>query len=261
MTIFRTCAIGVLLVLLAGPALAQPPVAVPVAPTSDVYGNTIAFTWNSSTGATWYQFWLGKADTTFILEQWYTAEAVGCTGGGGCTMTLSAPIKAGGYVWYVRAYNGAYAAWSAPYNFTVKDLLEAWSGKLPNSRRFSLVLNNEAVLDNETALVWQRTPGSGTMTWHDASIACVNQTNGGRRGWRLATIQELASLTETTGSAPRLPAGHPFVLPADPLLFWSATDQYGYPGQYFVMDLATGISDLDAVADMRKMWCVRGPTS
>ena len=35
----------------------------------------------------------------------------------------------------------------------------AWSQKLPASARFQLVLDNAAVLDKETGLVWEKSPG------------------------------------------------------------------------------------------------------
>src|SRR5687768_10756564 len=40
----------------------------------------------------------------------------------------------------------------------VNRLPPAWSEILPPATRFSLVLNNAAVLDRETGLVWERAP-------------------------------------------------------------------------------------------------------
>jgi hypothetical protein len=246
-----------LLVCVSRPALAQPGVATLIAPSSDVFGNTIVFSWQSSENATWYQFWLGKADTTELMDHWYTADAAGCTVGGVCTITLSAPIKAAGYVWYIRAWNaGGYANWSLPTNFTVKEMTQAWTGKLPPSRRFSLVLDNQAVLDNETGLVWQRTPFHNTVDWWNVYSGCYTMTTGGRSGWRQPTIEELLSLVETIPPSPRLPAGHPFVLPPAPLTFWSRTP---HVANYFYADFTSGTAFAQDPNSSHKAWCVRGP--
>jgi hypothetical protein len=46
---------------------------------------------------------------------------------------------------------------------------------------------------------------------------------GNRKGWRLPTIQELASLVDPTQSNPALPAGHPFSNVQSSSFYWSAT--------------------------------------
>jgi hypothetical protein len=54
---------------------------------------------------------------------------------------------------------------------------------------------------------------------------CDFKVVGNRLGWRLPTIQELASLLVPTQFKPPLPDGHPFVLTADQETgqYWSAT--------------------------------------
>src|SRR6266446_7070038 len=69
-----------------------------------------------------------------------------------------------------------------------------------------------AVLDRETGLVWEQSPSTSTFTWEDAQIHCNQLTVGNRIGWRLPTLQELASLVDgdpANTSSPRLPPGHP----------------------------------------------------
>jgi len=150
----------------------------------------------------------------------------------------------------------------------------AWDQKLPcpttdNCPRF-IVLSNwtdpgftegVAVLDRETGLVWQRSPNKlSKFPWEDASISCVATTIGGRLGWRLATIQELASLVEPffPFPSPSLPPGHPFLDVQRDLPYWSATTQIGFPGTAYTVgfDLGNVSGSLKSVA--LHFWCVRG---
>jgi hypothetical protein len=254
---------GVLLVLLSGSALAQPGVATLNSPNGDVVGSTIAFTWQSVATADQYELWVGKTDATLVADYWYTKEAAGCAAGATCTATITPRAWAGGFNWYIRAWSaaGGYGAWSAATTFTLNDPTQAWSGKLPASRRFTLVLDNQAVLDNETGLVWQQAPSATAVQWFNANTPCVALTAGGRKGWRQPTISELTSLVETTGS-PRLPAGHPFTLPAAPLIFQTTSKKPGFEGSIvYTVDFATGEPLESSVGDSFKMWCVRSGTS
>lgn len=103
-------------------------------------------------------------------------------------------------------------------------LTPMWDRKLPandgplvngvpdpcNSSRFKCVLDNQAALDRETGLVWEKSPGPGLSAWPESLYACANKFLGGRYGWRLPTIEELASLLDPFAGLPALPAGHPF---------------------------------------------------
>ena len=118
--------------------------------------------------------------------------------------------------------------------------------------------NNDAVLDRETGLVWERSPSSQAFTWNfDAVFHCNDLRTGNRAGWRLPTIQELASLFDVTLFS--LPAGHPFnniqpgtyfasatILRFDPGFVWGVNVNNGTP--------AVGNRTTDSVA----VWCVRG---
>src|SRR3972149_10444596 len=64
-------------------------------------------------------------------------------------------------------------------------------------------VNDDTVLDKETGLVWERNPYSIPQSWYAAHYICIAETYySGRGGWRLPTIQELASLVDmrVTGS-------------------------------------------------------------
>ena len=89
----------------------------------------------------------------------------------------------------------------------------SWDQTLPANTRFIVLtnMNSEAVLDRETGLVWEKSPSTSTFSWQGAQIQCNQLTVGNRKGWRLPTNQELASLVDPSVSAPTLPAGHPFI--------------------------------------------------
>ena len=88
----------------------------------------------------------------------------------------------------------------------------AWSQILPADKRFVLVMGGAAVLDEETGLVWEQSPDTATVDWLGALSSCNDRTVGGRKGWRLPTIQELTSLVDPTIAfpGPTLLSGHPF---------------------------------------------------
>ena len=71
-------------------------------------------------------------------------------------------------------------------------------------------MGNEAILDRETGLVWQRDTDPIPRNFIDAQIYCYQALIGGRKGWRLPTIDELATLVDPTKSDPALPDGHLF---------------------------------------------------
>lgn len=143
--------------------------------------------------------------------------------------------------------------------------LKSWSNVIPNGARRFVVLpdfNNEAVLDRETGLVWERSPTTNTMNWYDAVRSCWQHQAGGRMGWHLPTVEELSSLVDPASPPPALPSGHPFQnIQPD---YWSSTTdirvpflptqawdvRFGNPGQI-------GDSGKDSLLNR---WCVRGGT-
>jgi hypothetical protein len=127
--------------------------------------------------------------------------------------------------------------------------MPAWDQTLPPAQRFIVLanFNQEAVLDRETGLVWQRTayafsaPNPGS-----ASGVCKGATTGNRLGWRLPTINELQSLFDPTVTpvpfqAP-LPAGHPFTLnlPNTFWVLWTATPEINSPSTFHVAGWVAG---------------------
>ncbi len=55
---------------------------------------------------------------------------------------------------------------------------------------------------------------------------CTTRTTGNRKGWRLPSVHELASLIDSNNLSgnPDLPPGHPFTnVQGEPEIYWSAT--------------------------------------
>src|SRR5437867_880208 len=87
----------------------------------------------------------------------------------------------------------------------------AWS-QILTADRFQLVMGGAAVLDRETGLVWEQSPDTSLRQWFVAVTHCYQKSVGGRKGWRLPSVEELASLVNASNSSPALPTGHPFTL-------------------------------------------------
>ena len=139
--------------------------------------------------------------------------------------------------------------------------LQSWDRKTENVNRFRVLpaFNNDAVLDRETQLVWQRTPGSSVRFWLSAISACFGDRTGGRGGWRLPTMPELTSLIDPAQSFPPLPVAHPFDLSNLTGDVWSVNTVPGTDTantQDVLNDGFLGGAQKD-VAQLQS-WCVRG---
>ena len=153
----------------------------------------------------------------------------------------------------------------------------SWDQSLPPASRFIVLanFNNEAVLDRETGLVWERSPSTTLFAGRpdplviggeQASNHCVLLRSGNRLGWRLPSVQELLSLVDPAQpSAPKLPAGHPFINvqtgPFDSIGYWSATvdanpGENGIWAVYFGAGIA-GTAGTSGGTIQFPVWCVR----
>lgn len=155
---------------------------------------------------------------------------------------------------------------------TASAQVTSWATQLGSGRfRVLSQFNNEAVLDLETGLVWERQPDTTKTTWSPytnatAHILCNIKAVGKRLGWRLPSVQEIASLFDASHTAPQLPAGHPFILTADQLAgdFWTSTvDASEGPntGEVWIAQLfAPDLQETVVIGRMdqpRYYWCVR----
>lgn len=120
-----------------------------------------------------------------------------------------------------------------------------------------------AVRDNETGLVWEQSPSLPRSDWFSASVACNQLTTGGRLGWRLPTIQELASLADPNAvSAPFLPP-NPFsnVHSSVGSAYWSATTNAINSAFAWIVDFSDGFvltAGYNKSSNPQFAWCVRG---
>ena len=138
--------------------------------------------------------------------------------------------------------------------------LESWDNKIPNAHQRFKVLSEfggAAVLDRETGLVWEQSPDTTTHNWPEARNTCINKPVGNRKGWRLPSTPELASLIDPTVATAGLffPAGHPFsnIQPAG---YWSETTSV-ISSLAWTVDFSNGVVDTSNSGALY-FWCVRG---
>ncbi len=83
-----------------------------------------------------------------------------------------------------------------------------------DSSRFKCMTGGEAVLDNQTGLIWLRDTrfDKETVPWQEAADFCQSFELGNKKDWRLPTRDELITLLDTSNSSPAFPDGHPFKL-------------------------------------------------
>jgi len=143
----------------------------------------------------------------------------------------------------------------------------AWDQKVEPATRFLVMTdwNSEAVLDRETGLVWENTPTTTLATpqsWLNARFTCANSAVGGRKGWRLPSLPELASLVDPSVASPgpTLSSGHPF-LNVQSTNYWSASAHAENPALMWGVGFGNGaVLGLSKAFDQRA-WCVRSGTN
>jgi len=258
---------------LAAPALAQvvPPMSDPP-PGSTLTSDTVTFT-GGAAGQPGEQHWLSVG-----ISVWDNSIFHQSLGTGHITTVSGLPSSGTLYVRYFT-YTPA-AGWDSQahtYTMNVADsegvsvdnppfgwdtILDSTNGDAEgcNSSRFTCVLNKQAVRDNETGLVWERSPDPAGQTWEEAFNHCAARLVGGRRGWHLPMLEQLAGLMDPSITDPSLPMGHPFVN-VDVAAYHTATTAVGNPMNAYYVHTSAGTvnergKDLQSV-----VWCVRGGQS
>jgi|SRR5689334_15361800 hypothetical protein len=140
----------------------------------------------------------------------------------------------------------------------------SWDVRNDKAGRFKVLkaFANAAVLDTETGLVWERTPGNVQTIFVSAASRCLNNEIGARFGWRLPTDYELTTLlvTSPTTFLRGLPEGTPFIGVQPPVAFWTSSLA---PDRTDVYDLVEFGFAANPVAftppnNTALSWCVRG---
>ena len=135
--------------------------------------------------------------------------------------------------------------------------LRDWGRKFDvASERFAVLasFNDEAVLDKETQLVWQRKPVLVETNWGAAMQTCRYSGTGGRFGWRLPSFTELMSLLDSSGA---LPAGNPFYVGANDY-YWSSTDLATNSDLAYIKRLPGSGNFTNTKVSLNRYLCVRG---
>jgi hypothetical protein len=136
-----------------------------------------------------------------------------------------------------------------------------WDNQINSSGRFQVLsqFDGEAVFDKETGLVWEQAPDPNTRTWIHAQTHCYIRNVGGRKGWRLPTVEELASLVDPEHTNPALPLNHPFSNVQLTLAYWSATTSAELNSNAWHVSFGSGAVGAE-VGKAAKLfvWCVRG---
>ena len=111
---------GLMITANTGPAPTPPAPPVTSSPNGTITTATPAYSWAASTGATSY-YLLVQNTSGVVIGQTYTDSALGCVGGGTCTITPSTALTNGSaYNWFVNASNSVgTSAWSAAKSITV----------------------------------------------------------------------------------------------------------------------------------------------
>jgi hypothetical protein len=115
-----------------------------------------------------------------------------------------------------------------------------------------------AVLDKETGLVWARNANiNGSMDWEGALEYCANLEIAGRKGWRLPTVEELASLVDTSNEFPALPTEHPFINVRSSS-YWSSNTYLSTTSRAWIVAMHNGYVSYNDKTDRSYVWPVRG---
>jgi hypothetical protein len=144
--------------------------------------------------------------------------------------------------------------------------LRSWSVKINDARRRFEVLSafhGKAVLDRETQLVWQQSPAVDFRPLAISSGFCNTLNVDNRLGWRMPTVQELATLVDpSVHPGPTLPPGHPFSNVQGDSAYWSSTTGATNPELQYIVSFQLGevsvTSNVPSEPGGLPVWCVRG---
>ena len=118
---------------------------------------------------------------------------------------------------------------------------------------------DDLVLDKETGLVWERFPNDTERTYAMTSIHAIQKILGNRLGWRVPTVEELASLLDPS-TPDALPAGHPFINLQTGLneFYWTSSTYVGDTAYAWSVSLDLAYPSPTLKSASQFVWCVRG---
>ena len=99
------------------------------------------------------------------------------------------------------------------------------SSKQVSLVRYSLSGGGDTVTDHKTGLIWQRTDDGQFRNWDAAGQYCADLSLGGKRDWRLPSMDELLTIVDYSRF---LPAINP-VFDCNDGYYWSSTLSAEYP--------------------------------
>lgn len=144
----------------------------------------------------------------------------------------------------------------------IATIIQNWQQAHPAAQRFVILpdFNNEAVLDKDTNLIWERSPTPTPVTWNEARSTCVTRTTGGQKGWRLPAPADMRSLVgpAVDSPIPNIPPGHPF-LNIQPTSYWTVVPEANQPSYARYVDAFLGNVLSFVKVYTYPVWCVRGP--
>jgi hypothetical protein len=143
-------------------------------------------------------------------------------------------------------------------------ITQNWDKNLPSASRFTVLADfgGAAVQDNNTGLVWEQAPDTGTRNYAQVTLYCANKNVGGAVGWRLPSVIELKSVQDPLLPPPFVPTSIFTSIQSN--RYWSATtfvDTFGpVPNGAWGVHFDIGVVNANNRTDGGLFaWCVRGP--
>jgi len=112
--------------------------------------------------------------------------------------------------------------------------------------------------------VWERSPSTATVGYFAGVIQCLNNTAGGRKGWRVPSIFELSTLIDPTVTVYPLLPGSSVQERAEAwllLLEFHARLEYAEPLQWGTNTFDGAVNQYFLTTAGLRVWCVRAPSA
>jgi hypothetical protein len=133
-----------------------------------------------------------------------------------------------------------------------------WGACTPKSFSVQTVNGDKIVVDNNTGLEWQQSPGEGSYNWQEAQDYCRESTYAGFSDWRLPTPHEILTIADNGKSNPAIDTTIFKNMPTEVTgSFWTskAYQDGTFPRRFDSYDGCVAFSDK---ADLYYAICVRG---